>query len=251
MPDFDIDFCQDGRDRVIEYVKTEYGADSVSQIATFGTMAAKAVVRDVGRVIEWNYSRSRRAREADPVPAGQANHARRWRARWSRGSNEREQSGTRKRARTARARRAARRPDAQRRHARGRRADRAGQAHRFLPALRGAGRGERGVAVRHEGRRSRRPGQIRLPRPDHAHHPRLDDALHPRARYGEPRPDFSLEAIPLDDPAIYQLFSERQHDGRVPVRIARHARPAEAGAARTASRTSSRWWRCTVPDRWT
>src|SRR5207237_9781723 len=51
MPDFDIDFCQDGRDRVIEYVKEKYGAQSVSQIVTFGTMAAKAVVRDVGRVL--------------------------------------------------------------------------------------------------------------------------------------------------------------------------------------------------------
>jgi DNA polymerase-3 subunit alpha len=56
MPDFDIDFCQDGRDRVIEYVKTKYGADSVSQIATFGTMAAKAVVRDVGRVLDLGYN---------------------------------------------------------------------------------------------------------------------------------------------------------------------------------------------------
>ena len=56
MPDFDIDFCQDGRDRVIDYVKQRYGADSVSQIATFGTMAAKAVVRDVGRVLEMSYT---------------------------------------------------------------------------------------------------------------------------------------------------------------------------------------------------
>ena len=55
MPDFDIDFCQDGRDRVIDYVKNKYGADSVSQIATFGTMAAKAVVRDVGRVLDLPY----------------------------------------------------------------------------------------------------------------------------------------------------------------------------------------------------
>lgn len=51
MPDFDIDFCQDGRDRVIEYVKKKYGAHAVSQIATFGTMATKAVIRDVGRVL--------------------------------------------------------------------------------------------------------------------------------------------------------------------------------------------------------
>jgi DNA polymerase-3 subunit alpha len=56
MPDFDIDFCQDGRDRVIEYVRQKYGADSVSQIATFGTMAAKAVVRDVGRVLDLPYN---------------------------------------------------------------------------------------------------------------------------------------------------------------------------------------------------
>ena len=56
MPDFDIDFCQDGRDRVIEYVKGRYGADSVSQIVTFGTMAARAVVRDVGRVLDLSYT---------------------------------------------------------------------------------------------------------------------------------------------------------------------------------------------------
>ena len=50
MPDFDIDFCMDGRDRVISYVADNYGRDAVSQIITFGTMAAKAVVRDVARV---------------------------------------------------------------------------------------------------------------------------------------------------------------------------------------------------------
>ncbi len=52
MPDFDIDFCQEGRDRVIDYVKKKYGAESVAQIATFGTMAAKAAVRDIGRVLD-------------------------------------------------------------------------------------------------------------------------------------------------------------------------------------------------------
>ncbi|MCS6996633.1 MAG: DNA polymerase III subunit alpha [Casimicrobiaceae bacterium] len=55
MPDFDIDFCQDGRDRVIEYVRQKYGAESVGQIATFGTMAAKAAVRDCGRVLDLPY----------------------------------------------------------------------------------------------------------------------------------------------------------------------------------------------------
>jgi DNA polymerase III subunit alpha len=56
MPDFDIDFCQEGRDRVIQYVKGKYGADAVSQIATFGTMAAKAAVRDIGRVLDLGYN---------------------------------------------------------------------------------------------------------------------------------------------------------------------------------------------------
>ncbi|WED41811.1 DNA polymerase III subunit alpha [Legionella cardiaca] len=55
MPDFDIDFCMEGRDRVIEYVAEKYGRQSVSQIITFGTMAAKAVVRDVGRVLGHPY----------------------------------------------------------------------------------------------------------------------------------------------------------------------------------------------------
>ncbi len=55
MPDFDIDFCQNGRDKVIQYVKDRYGHDAVSQIATFGTMAAKAAVRDVGRVLDLGY----------------------------------------------------------------------------------------------------------------------------------------------------------------------------------------------------
>jgi DNA polymerase-3 subunit alpha len=55
MPDFDVDFCMEGRDRVIEYVAGKYGRERVSQIITYGTLAAKAVVRDVGRVLGHNY----------------------------------------------------------------------------------------------------------------------------------------------------------------------------------------------------
>ena len=51
MPDFDIDFCMEKRDKVIDYVSNKYGSDAVSQIATFGTMAARAVVRDVARAL--------------------------------------------------------------------------------------------------------------------------------------------------------------------------------------------------------
>ena len=55
MPDFDVDFCMDGRDRVIDYVVQTYGRERVSQIITYGSMAAKAVVRDVGRVLGHPY----------------------------------------------------------------------------------------------------------------------------------------------------------------------------------------------------
>ncbi|VAW99400.1 DNA polymerase III alpha subunit [hydrothermal vent metagenome] len=55
MPDFDIDFCMEGRDRVIDYVAQHYGRDKVSQIITYGSMAAKAVIRDVGRVMGHPY----------------------------------------------------------------------------------------------------------------------------------------------------------------------------------------------------
>ncbi len=56
MPDFDIDFCQTNRNLVIDYVKDKYGKDAVSQIATFGTMAARAAIRDVGRVLDMSYT---------------------------------------------------------------------------------------------------------------------------------------------------------------------------------------------------
>ncbi|MCJ0762793.1 DNA polymerase III subunit alpha [Variovorax terrae] len=56
MPDFDIDFCQSNRGLVIDYVKDKYGKDAVSQIATFGTMAARAAIRDVGRVMDMSYT---------------------------------------------------------------------------------------------------------------------------------------------------------------------------------------------------
>jgi len=55
MPDFDIDFCQDRRGEVIEYVQQKYGRDRVAQIITFGKLQARAVVRDVGRVLQMPY----------------------------------------------------------------------------------------------------------------------------------------------------------------------------------------------------
>src|SRR5437879_11649824 len=51
-PDIDIDFCQERREEVLQYVREKYGAESVAQIGTFGTMAAKAAIKDVGRVLD-------------------------------------------------------------------------------------------------------------------------------------------------------------------------------------------------------
>ncbi|MCG6872147.1 MAG: DNA polymerase III subunit alpha [Gammaproteobacteria bacterium] len=70
MPDFDIDFCIEGRDRVIEYVASLYGRDKVAQIITHGTMAARAVVRDVGRVLSQPYGLVDKLAKLIPMDVG-------------------------------------------------------------------------------------------------------------------------------------------------------------------------------------
>ena len=96
MPDFDIDFCQDRRDEVIRYVQQKYGRDRVAQIITFGKLQARAVLRDVGRVLRMPYGQVDRIcklvpnNPANPVTlakaiasrAGAAGAARRRRGRW-------------------------------------------------------------------------------------------------------------------------------------------------------------------------
>ncbi len=78
MPDFDIDFCQERRDEVIDYVRREYGADRVAQIITFGKLQARAAVRDVGRVLQLPFGLVNKVAElipnnpAKPVTLGQA-----------------------------------------------------------------------------------------------------------------------------------------------------------------------------------
>ncbi|NWH08948.1 MAG: DNA polymerase III subunit alpha [Alphaproteobacteria bacterium] len=70
MPDFDIDFCQERREEVIRYVKERYGADRVAHIITFGTLQARAAVRDVGRVLEMPYGQVDRISKMIPNPPG-------------------------------------------------------------------------------------------------------------------------------------------------------------------------------------
>src|SRR5205085_12337317 len=66
MPDFDIDFCQDKRDRVIPYMRDEYGHDRVAAIITFGKLQARAVLRDVARVLGIPYDQVDRIRNLAP-----------------------------------------------------------------------------------------------------------------------------------------------------------------------------------------
>jgi len=70
MPDFDIDFCYEGRGRIIDYVRDKYGSESVGQIITFGTMQARAAVRDVGRVLEFTPAETDKLAKLIPSTAG-------------------------------------------------------------------------------------------------------------------------------------------------------------------------------------
>ena len=85
MPDFDIDFCQDRRDEVIRYVQERYGRDQVAQIITFGTLQARGVLRDVGRVLQMPYGQVDKLCKLVPQNPAQSGHARRAPSRTSRG----------------------------------------------------------------------------------------------------------------------------------------------------------------------
>ena len=168
MPDFDIDFCQDKRDRVIRYVRDEYGHDRVAAIITFGKLQARAVLRDVGRVLGMPYGQVDRIcklvpnNPAKPVTLAQAleseqllkeQYARR------RGDQAADRSGA-----------AARGPLPQRLDPCRRRGDRRPAARRAGAAL--SRYRQQGIAARHpvqhEMGRDRGPGEVRLPRPQDA-----------------------------------------------------------------------------------
>ena len=131
MPDFDVDFCMEGRDRVIDYVADKYGRERVSQIITYGTMAAKAVVRDCGRVLGMSYGYVDRIAKLIPFELGITLDD----ALDERAGAEAALRHRRGDPQPHRPRALARRPDAQRRQARGRRGDRAFRAHGFRAAL--------------------------------------------------------------------------------------------------------------------
>ena len=173
MPDFDVDFCMEGRDRVIDYVADKYGHDRVSQIITYGTMAAKAVVRDVGRVLGHPYGFVDRIAKLIPFELGiTLDDA------------------------------IAKEPELKRLHSQDEEVRNLLDLARSLEGLtRNAGKHAGGVviapsvltdftplycepaaqrdhAVRQGRRRGRRPGEVRLPGPAHADHPRLGPGDH-------------------------------------------------------------------------
>jgi DNA polymerase-3 subunit alpha len=205
MPDFDIDFCQDGRDRVIEYVKRKYGAQSVSQIATFGTMAAKAVVRDVGRVMEWNYGRTDELAKMIPFQPGKLitlAMAREMEPRLA----EREQSDEETRELLALAGQLEGLTRNVGMHAGGVLIA-PGKLTDFCPLY--TAQGAESVVSQFDMKDVEAVGLVKFDFLGLTTLTILDWSMrHIRARqYGEPRPEFSLEAIPLDDPAIYKVFA--------------------------------------------
>ena len=226
MPDFDIDFCQDRRDEVIAYVRSEYGADRVAQIITFGKLQARAAVRDVGRVLGLPFGQVNKVAElipnnpAKPVTLQQAIDGEP-RLQQMRDDDEAVRrlleialqiEGLYRHAST---------------HAAGvvigdRALDRAGAG---LPR---SEIGLPGHPVFDEIRRAGRAGEVRLPRPDHAHHPASapSDFLHARGI------EVDLAHLPLDDPRTFDMFQRGDTGGRVPVRKPGHAGRAAPDAAR-------------------
>ncbi len=162
MPDIDVDFCFEKRGLVIEYVANKYGRENVSQIITFGTMAAKAVLKDVARVLEFPFADSNRISGLVPEEVG---------ITLQRAIDE--APGLKEVARESelhakllQQRPGPRGPQPQHRHPRRRRADHAQPADRARAALQ-VDQGRHHRPVRHEDERSPGPAEDGLPGPAH------------------------------------------------------------------------------------
>ena len=167
MPDFDIDFCQERRDEVIDYVQERYGRDQVGQIITFGTLQARGVLRDVGRVLEMPYGQVDKLHQAGADESGSAGDAVEGDRRGAAPAG-----GARCRAGGAarlRHRDEARRAAPPRLDARGRHRDRRPAAVRTGADVSRSEIAAAGHPVQHEMGRAGGTGEIRLPRPEDAH----------------------------------------------------------------------------------
>ena len=243
MPDFDIDFCQDRRDEVIRYVQERYGRDRVAQIITFGTLQARGVLRDVGRVLQMPYGQVDKLCKLVPQNPLNPGHARAGdRRRAAPAGGARQRSGGRARLRhRAKARRAAPpRLDPCRRHR-----DRRAAAHRDGAALSRSEIDDAGDPVQHEMGRAGGPGEVRLPRPQDAHRPA--DRGGARCASAASRSTWRRSRSTTRRPTPCWRAPRRWASSSWKVRAC-GARCSTCG--RTASRTSSRWSRSTGPARW-
>ena len=207
MPDFDIDFCQDRRDEVIRYVQQRYGGDRVAHIITFGRLQARAVLRDVGRVLGLPFGQVDRICKL--VPQNPANPVNLAQALEMEPQLKEERFKDRGHRPDVRHRPAARGSAAQRLDPCGRRGDRRPAARRAGAALQGPAQRHAGDAVQHEGRREGGAGEVRLPRPvdaDHAADGRAAGAPG-RARR------IALDTLPLDDKPTYELMARAETAG--------------------------------------
>ena len=201
MPDMDIDFAVAGRERVINYVTEKYGRDRVAQIITFSTMAARAAVRDAGRVLEVPYGVVDKIAKLIPEGPGQTlDECLKPGAELRKASRRRPgREGDR------RPRAAARRPDARRLDPRRRRRDRRRAAdERRAAAAEGRRPGGR-HAVPDGRRRGARPAEDGLPRPAQ---PRRDR----QGRRADRRTSTST-TIPLDDKKTYEMLARGEATG--------------------------------------
>ena len=243
MPDFDIDFCQNRRDEVIRYVQQRYGRDQVAQIITFGTLQARGVLRDVGRVLEMPYGQVDKLCKLVPQnPAAPVTLVARDRRRAAPAGGARRRSGGGARVRD---RAEARRPQPPRLDPRGRHRDRRPAARRARAALPRSEIRHAGDPVQHEMGRAGRPGEIRLPRPHDA------DGAGDRGAAGQ-----AARHRHRSRRASRSTTRRPTSSWRGPRRSASSSWKARACGARcstcgpTVSRTSSRWSRSTGRARW-
>jgi DNA polymerase-3 subunit alpha len=206
MPDFDIDFCQDRREEVIRYVQEKYGREQVAQIITFGRLQARAVLRDVGRVLEMPYGLVDRSaswcrtirpiRHRSPRPSKKSRALRR-----GNGEGARRRRPARYRAEAGGA--LPPRLDPRRRHRHRRPAAVATGADVPRSALRHAGH-----PVQHEMGRAGRPREVRLPRPQDA------DRAEDRGRLHRQRGiKIDRRGLPLDDKPTYEMLARGETVG--------------------------------------
>ena len=228
LPDIDIDFCERRRGEVIEYVTRKYGRENVAQIITFGTMKAKAVVRDVGARARHAVRRRRQGRQADSAGA---RHDARQGARGEPGAQGAcEQNDPKVKELLD----VARRLEGMTRHASVHAAGvviAPGPITDYAPLYKGSARRNR-HPVGDEGGRARRPPEDGLPRAEHA------DADPRRARGDQadrPAIELDIDDVPLDDAKTYQLFAGRPDLRHLPVRelaacATSCARPSRSGS---------------------